>query len=158
MIQALYIGRFQPFHNGHAHCLKYVLSHEPRLYIMVGSSNKSGTDDNPFTTDERMEMVKSFLNEHDFSERCIVKPVPDFDTNDDGWFEMVTRTFPGVKRLYSNNPRTRKIFRARGFDVLPIPFLDREKLSGTFIRSKPKNQLHNLVPEYSRKIIDRVLP
>jgi nicotinamide-nucleotide adenylyltransferase len=155
-IEALYIARFQPLHNGHAHCLKHVLSRETKLYIMVGSSDKSGTDDNPFTTEERLEMVESFLQWNGLSGRCVVRPVPDFNGDDDRWFTEVMRTFPGVRRLYSNNPRTRKIFLGKGLEVFSIPFLDRERLSGSYIRSKGVDDMVSLVPESSERFVRKL--
>jgi nicotinamide mononucleotide adenylyltransferase len=121
---------------------------------MVGSSNKSKTDENPFTTQERIEMLKSFLESGGFSDRCIIEPVPDFDTSDDRWFKTVMKKFPGVKRLYSNNERTKRIFKSKGLGVVPIPFLDRDKLSGTYIRSN-KEEVDNLVPGSSKRIIEK---
>jgi bifunctional NMN adenylyltransferase/nudix hydrolase len=53
----LYIGRFQPFHNGH---LKVVESAWPlcrTLVIGLGSANQPLSEKNPFTPDERAEMI-----------------------------------------------------------------------------------------------------
>ena len=57
------IGRFQPFHLGHLEAVNFALSKVDQLYIGIGSSNKSNELRNPFTADERNQMIKSSLDE-----------------------------------------------------------------------------------------------
>ena len=59
----LLIGRFQPFHLGHLHVLHYPLGSVDNLWIGIGSSNKSNEKENPFSVDERREMITSSLLE-----------------------------------------------------------------------------------------------
>ena len=53
------IGRFQPFHLGHLEAIKFALSKVEYLHIGIGSSNKSHEARNPFTADERKQMILS---------------------------------------------------------------------------------------------------
>ena len=55
------IGRFQPFHLGHVEAVKFALSKVEQLYIGIGSSNKSHQLRNPFTVEERKQMILSCL-------------------------------------------------------------------------------------------------
>ena len=48
---ALFIGRFQPFHSGHVDAIKQIS--EKEIIIGIGSSQYSGTDDNPYSFEER---------------------------------------------------------------------------------------------------------
>jgi len=54
---AVYIGRFQPFHNGHLSVVKRAYEVANRVLVLVGSSNTSINMRNPFTYEERMEMI-----------------------------------------------------------------------------------------------------
>ena len=49
-MRALYIGRFQPFHLGHLHIVKYILEVSKEVIIAIGSSG-SHTVHNPFTAE-----------------------------------------------------------------------------------------------------------
>ena len=46
---ALFIGRFQPFHNGHLYSLNKCLEIGEQVVIAVGSSQESGTENNPYS-------------------------------------------------------------------------------------------------------------
>lgn len=61
-MNGLLIGRFQPFHMGHLSAVKFALSQVEKLWIGIGSSNKSHEKRNPFTADERKEMILSSLD------------------------------------------------------------------------------------------------
>ena len=47
--RGVFIGRFQPFHNGHLEAIKKLLIEVDELIIMIGSSQYSHSFDNPFT-------------------------------------------------------------------------------------------------------------
>ena len=53
----LYVGRFQPFHNGHKSVVKEALKHCDRLIIAIGSAQESRTKKNPFTFEERRKFI-----------------------------------------------------------------------------------------------------
>ena len=61
-MNGLLIGRFQPFHFGHLEAIHFGLSKVDTLFIGIGSSNKSHQERNPFTADERKEMITSSLD------------------------------------------------------------------------------------------------
>jgi len=50
----LYIGRFQPFHNGHLQAVKSILREVDELVIMVASAQLSHSETNSFTAGERL--------------------------------------------------------------------------------------------------------
>ena len=56
--RALFVGRFQPFHNGHIHAIGEILEESDELIIVVGSAQMSHEPDNPFTAGERLEMIR----------------------------------------------------------------------------------------------------
>lgn len=52
------VGRFQTFHLGHESLVETGLGLCDRLYILVGSSQESGTERNPFNISTRMKVIR----------------------------------------------------------------------------------------------------
>lgn len=52
------IGRFNPFHNGHAYLLTKALDESHLVIVLVGSSGQSRSLKNPFTFSERAQMIE----------------------------------------------------------------------------------------------------
>src|SRR5687767_3113980 len=53
----VYIGRFQPFHNGHLSCIERAFELANHVIVIVGSANEPRTFKNPFTLRERELMI-----------------------------------------------------------------------------------------------------
>jgi bifunctional NMN adenylyltransferase/nudix hydrolase len=86
---AVLIGRFQPWHNGHAALLRQALTCAPKVAVVIGSSRRARSAKNPFTFDERVAMISSSLSEE---EVACVSFIPMRDYFDDGrWAEHVQR-------------------------------------------------------------------
>lgn len=58
---AVLIGRFQPFHHGHAGLLRRALETAPRVVVVLGSAFAAPSPRNPFTAAEREEMIRGSL-------------------------------------------------------------------------------------------------
>lgn len=58
---AVFIGRFQPFHNEHYEVLKNALKIADKVLIIIGSHKASPNIKNPFTFEERKEMISRLL-------------------------------------------------------------------------------------------------
>ena len=80
-MNGLLIGRFQPFHLGHLEAVRFGLSKVDKLFIGIGSSNKSHQERNPFTADERKEMITSSLDKKTL-DQVSVYYIPDADDHD----------------------------------------------------------------------------
>ncbi len=90
----VYIGRFQPFHRGHAALLQHALGLAPLCIVVIGSAHQARTPKNPFTWEERAEMIRLTLPE---SDRDSVRflPVRDF-YNQERWVTAVRRGVDAV--------------------------------------------------------------
>lgn len=87
MDAAVLIGRFQPFHCGHADLLTKALATAASVVIVLGSSFGSRNAKGPFTWKERAAMIVATLSEAD---RARVKFVPVRDYYDDlRWADSV---------------------------------------------------------------------
>lgn len=62
---AVLIGRFQPFHAGHAALLQCALEVGRRVVLVLGSAHAARSPRNPFTAAEREEMIRSTLTDSD---------------------------------------------------------------------------------------------
>lgn len=84
---AVFIGRFQPFHLGHAAVVEQALTISNKVAIIVGSAGSSRSHRNPFTYDERVEMIKRSFP--DYANRLVFAPVEDTIYNDELWVKNV---------------------------------------------------------------------
>ncbi|NUO76744.1 MAG: bifunctional nicotinamide-nucleotide adenylyltransferase/Nudix hydroxylase [Lysobacter sp.] len=85
----VFIGRFEPFHNGHAAVARLALSKARKIVFLVGSADTPRTTKNPFTVAERAVMIQSALA--DAAERLIVRPLRDRLYNESRWIAGVQR-------------------------------------------------------------------
>ena len=60
---AVLIGRFQPFHKGHAALLDKALATAPRVVVVLGSSLQARNAKNPFAWEERAAMIACTLDD-----------------------------------------------------------------------------------------------
>ena len=72
----VFIGRFQPFHLGHLSVVKAGLDQAEQLIILSGSSHRPRSVRNPWTADERAEMIYGSIDEVD-RKRVLQRPVVD---------------------------------------------------------------------------------
>ncbi|MFQ5405803.1 MAG: nicotinamide-nucleotide adenylyltransferase [Candidatus Micrarchaeia archaeon] len=115
--RALFVGRFQPFHNGHLNCLTRILSKHDEVVIVIGSAQENFTAKNPFTVGEREEMIASTLKANDLYDKCFITAVP--DTHEAAlWAKRVLSYAPKVgKNAYSNNSWVSLLLREEGLTV-----------------------------------------
>jgi len=74
---AVCIGRFQGLHLGQLAVIRRALSLAPRVVIVIGSAFQARTPKNPFTWEERVEMIRLALTA-DEAERVGFVPVRDY--------------------------------------------------------------------------------
>lgn len=73
----LLIGRFQPFHQGHLALLQTALEQAQQVLVVLGSAFAARTSKNPFTWQERAEMIKTCLNQEQ-KDRVRFVPMRDY--------------------------------------------------------------------------------
>ena len=99
MSRGFYIGRFQPYHNGHHSVLKRIASLVDEIVIGVGSAQLSHTMANPFTAGERVLMITRSLNNLECP--FYVIPIEDIQRNA-LWVAQVRSMTPPGRRCPSN--------------------------------------------------------
>lgn len=85
----IYIGRFQPFHNGHRDIIDQSLSQCDKLILLVGSATSSISPRNPFTYDQRKEMIETLYGYDVHHKKIIIVPIKDYLYNDTSWISHV---------------------------------------------------------------------
>jgi len=155
-MNGLLIGRFQPFHKGHLSAVNFGLSKVENLWIGIGSSNKSHEKRNPFTADERKEMIISSLDSKSLK-RIKVFYVPDIGDHEK-WTYHVDSIVPKYDVVFSNDKFTISLYKKRGFDVIEVPLLQRDMISGTRIRELlvTGQDWSGLVPEGTKNVLLKI--
>lgn len=98
----VYIGRFQPVHCGHIHVIRKALEQCQTLVIVVGSDQKARDIRDPFTTKERINLIKLSLDREEL-ERIRFAPQVDYMYNDDRWIASIQAS---VHSIIANEPWT----------------------------------------------------
>ena len=155
-MNGLLIGRFQPFHLGHLQALRFALSKVDKLWIGLGSSNKPAQKNNPFSAEERKEMILSSIDDS-MKEKISIYFIPDMD-NHVKWIERIDTIVPKFDIVFSNDELTKHLYSKRSVKVIPIPFLKRDKLSGTNIRDLiiGDQKWDDLVPEGTKTFLEKL--
>jgi len=86
---AVFVGRFQAFHNGQLALLRRALGAAPLCVVVLGSAFQARSPKNPFSWQERAEMIRLALPEAD-RERLRFLPVRDY-YDEDRWVAAVRR-------------------------------------------------------------------
>jgi bifunctional NMN adenylyltransferase/nudix hydrolase len=94
----VFIGRFQPFHNGHLLVVNRALEMADKVIILCGSAFRPRCYRNPWTYDERVEMIRSCFSKED-NKRLLISPLMDVLYNDALWVSNVQKN---VKELIDN--------------------------------------------------------
>ncbi|MGQ0606402.1 MAG: nicotinamide-nucleotide adenylyltransferase [Candidatus Nitrosotenuis sp.] len=155
-MDGLLIGRFQPFHLGHLAAVKFALTQVDNLSIGIGSSNRFNEKRNPFTAEERKEMILSSLDKSDL-EKSKIYFVPDVDDHAK-WTYQVDQVIPKYDVVFSNDDFTHELYKKRGIKVVSVPLKQREILLGTDIRQKIASDQNwdELVPVGTRKVLLKI--
>jgi len=155
-MNGLLIGRFQPFHKGHLTAVNFGLSQVENLWIGIGSSNKSNEKRNPFSDDERKEMILSSLDKSTLN-RIQIFYIPDVNDHSK-WTFHVDSIVPKYDVVFSNDDFTTTLYQKQGIKVISVPLLQREMISGTNIRemiAMGKNWM-GLVPEGTKNVLLKI--
>jgi len=114
-VKGLFVGRFQPFHLGHLKAIKWILERCENVTIVIGSSQESFTKRNPFTFEERKEMIKRSLEKESVKEeRYEIIGVPDV-FNCERWVKSI------LNKAKFDVVFTRSLWVKQCFDLFEIP-------------------------------------
>ena len=156
--RGLFLGRFQPIHNGHIQVIKSLLKMVEELIIVIGSAQYSHSFNNPFTSGERILMIRNALIENniDISKLYII---PINDTNDNRiWVSHIIASTPKFDVVFTNNKLVFRLMKEFGIEVKNTELFNREKLSSTTVRTRILNNENweELIPKSVGSIINEI--
>ncbi|MAE43196.1 nicotinamide-nucleotide adenylyltransferase [Candidatus Woesearchaeota archaeon] len=153
-MRGLFIGRFQPFHKGHLKDIEDALCEVDELLIGIGSSQKSHTKENPFTVNEREEMILLSLKHLD-NNKFNIFTIPDFN-DDKKWVDYIEKTVPKFDIVYTGNDWTEKCFNKNGYRIKKVKLI--EGISSTKIREEiiKNDSWKNMLPKEVLKYLESI--
>jgi len=119
----VFVGRFQPFHLEHKRIIDIALQKSRNVLVLVGSAGKARTIRNPFTFDERMNMIKNAFDATD-SNRIIIKPLYDKTYNEAAWINQVQHIVKDTALDVVNNFNS---WRASGYNDARVGLIGASK-------------------------------
>ncbi|MCK5698974.1 MAG: nicotinamide-nucleotide adenylyltransferase [Candidatus Aenigmarchaeota archaeon] len=120
MTQAIFIGRFQPFHKGHLKAVTDILKEHDTIIICIGSAQEARTEQNPLSYKQRKEMITYAINDANIpKKRYSIIAITDIN-NDDLWVGHVGKHCPKFDIVYTGNPHVKKLFKRSGYKVKDI--------------------------------------
>jgi len=138
-MRALFIGKFQPFHNGHLEVIKSIDAETIIIAVCIGEHSEYDFEHNT--------MIEDALKDESIT-NCLFYYI--YDINDlEHWVAYVVKELPFFDYVVSNNDETIALFEDKG--ILTIRTHDErfEGISGTKIRKMIKNgeSVEHLVPK-----------
>jgi len=115
MKKMLIIGRFQPFHSGHLSIIKKYHRKNFFIKIVIGSIQKEFQKNDPFTKDERIDMIKKSLEEHNLNNYEIIF-VPDVPS-DKEWVSLIKKKVQDFDVLFTGNPWVKRLFKKENIEI-----------------------------------------
>jgi bifunctional NMN adenylyltransferase/nudix hydrolase len=83
-----FIGRFQPFHNGHLKVLRAAIDTADLVVVVIGSANQPRTPKNPWSWVERKKLIEFSLKPAELAKVAIVHQ-DDLPGSDKQWVQAV---------------------------------------------------------------------
>jgi len=155
MTRGFYIGRFQPFHNGHRSMVEAIANDVDELVLGIGSADDSHTVRNPFTAGERIMMITKSLVDFDLVTYAV--PIEDLERNS-VWVSHIQSMSPDFDVAYSNNPLVIQFFREAGIEIRQSPMFNRDVLEGSEVRERmiTGGDWESLVPEAVVEVVSEM--
>ncbi|MCU4801035.1 nicotinamide-nucleotide adenylyltransferase [Halobacteria archaeon HArc-gm2] len=136
-MRGFYIGRFQPYHNGHHTMVSTIADEVDELVLGIGSAGDSHSAHDPFTAGERIMMITKAVREYEREHDLVTYVVPIEDLNRNSvWVSHVQSMSPSFEVAYSNNPLVVQLFEEAGIEVRQSSMFERDRLEGSDIRQR----------------------
>jgi bifunctional NMN adenylyltransferase/nudix hydrolase len=161
----VFVGRFQPFHNGHKAIIDAALQRAKEVIVVVGSSFAARSIRNPFTFQERKEMIKAVFPQDNVK----VVPVSDYPYDDSKWvaavqaivYSTLSYTPDSIKIGLIGHEKDGTSFYLKIFPTwgsVSVPNVD--GINATFIREKvlaykwPYETFSRLMPKEALRVME----
>ena len=129
------VGRFQPLHKGHVKAIEFARNNSEKLFVIVGSAEKSNQKRNPFSFEERKKMIDLALKERKLQDNISIVPINDAKNHTE-WIKSIKNAIGEYNLIFTNDELTEKLFKEDGTKVLNVSLQDRNELSATEVRKR----------------------
>ncbi len=153
MGRALVVGRFQPVHLGHVHLIKQAREHAGSVVVVIGSSDAKPSLRNPFTFEERAEMLRAA-----FGDDLEIIGVPDIH-NPPRYPAHCMELVGPVTEVFGNDDRTMDLFEDDGHRVFRPGLEHRTEWEAATVRAwlaEGDSAWRRAVPKGVATILDRI--
>lgn len=122
MATCLFVGKFQPFHNGHLMVLKGMVKLCDRVVVVIGSADAKRTKEDPFSAEERKDMIQRALQEENLIPNCNIDLVTVADEDSDTqWARAcLLAAGNGVGVVWTGREKVKEAFESIGTEVKMI--------------------------------------
>ena len=145
------LGRFQPFHKGHAILVEAALANGPTT-IAIGSSQAEPSVNNPWTADEREEMIRQWLGDREAE----IVQIPDIN-DPPNWVEHATQ-YHGEGVLVTSDEQTKELYQNSDFPVFWVDLQNRESFEGWRVRATLKMLSTVYETEAQKQVMQASIP
>lgn len=132
------LGRFQPFHRGHALLLNAANQWRKQsapdltLIIAIGSSNRDESLQNPWSAEERSEMIQSWASEMDIQNVLIVS-IPDIE-DPPNWVSHAEQYHGPAGVFFTSDAPSAELYMDAGWEVQTTSIENRDNFEGWRVR------------------------
>jgi nicotinamide-nucleotide adenylyltransferase len=153
-MKAVFLGRFQPFHLGHHKVIeKYSKKYD--LTLVIGSADKSRTEKNPLTVEEREKVIRECYPDIE------IVYLDDTEKTEEGnreWMKKLDEQTEAGKIITQNSLVKKLSEKHSDMEIVEQDLFDEEIYSGTEIRRRIRSgeEWRYLVPDCSVELIDRL--
>ena len=132
------LGRFQPFHKGHALMIqaaddwRSANASDKGLIIAIGSSNQPPSIRNPWSSDERAAMLRVWLASIGMEAKVV--EIPDID-DPPNWVSHAEKYHGDAGSIFTTDAWTAELYESSGWPVVMGELENRESYEGWRVRT-----------------------
>lgn len=145
------LGRFQPFHKGHAHLVEAALA-KGHTTIAIGSSQAEPSMNNPWSAEEREEMIRAWLGDREAN----IVQIPDIN-DPPNWVSHATK-YHGEGILVTSDEPTKSLYEQSDFQVEWVDLSNRESFEGWRVRATLKMLSTVYETEAQKEVMSASIP
>lgn len=156
------LGRFQPFHLGHASLLnaanKWRNEKAPNLnlIIAIGSSNREESLKNPWSAEERSAMIEIWISEMDIQNVEVVL-IPDIEDLPN-WVAHAEQYHGTAGVFFTSDAPSAGLYEDAGWEVYTEPLENRESFEGWRVRETSRMLSTIGDEEAVREVLSQTIP